>query len=233
VLPARDPNADEGDVAIQASEASGEKSKTGIGANPAPQSEVKIASQDVTVQPGVTTQQDVTVQQDATMKSGETVDGSMAPRALHERKISEIAPYYDRERDSDIRKFALDKGREMDIEFKPKPFIERDFPEVVLAWEVSNYTYRPLYFSDPALERYGHAHHPLIQPFASIARVGVQFVMLPYQMTISPVNKDESVLGWYRPGDVAPKLHYQVPLNAEAALVEAGAVTGLYFFIVP
>jgi len=36
-------------------------------------------------------------------------------------------------------------------------------------------------------------------------------------------------LGYYRPGECSPKLIYQVPLNLEAALVEAGALTGVYF----
>ena len=38
-------------------------------------------------------------------------------------------------------------------------------------------------------------------------------------------------LGWYRPGECAPKLHYQVPLNANAAAVQAATVTGLVFLI--
>ena len=36
-------------------------------------------------------------------------------------------------------------------------------------------------------------------------------------------------LGYYRPGECSPKLIYQIPLNLEAALVEAGAITGVYF----
>ena len=100
-----------------------------------------------------------------------------------------------------------------------------------MAWEPTNFYYYPLYFADPALERYGHTYHPVVQPVASLARAGVQFVLLPYQMTITPPCKQEYPLGWYRPGECAPKLHYQIPLNAKAAVVEAAVVTGLFFAI--
>ena len=153
------------------------------------------------------------------------------PRTPMERMISSINPYYDRDQDRDIRQFALEKGKEINIPFNPKPYEERSFPQIQLAWEASNFCYHPLYFSDPALERYGHTHHPLIQPLASLGRFGTQALFLPYQMVITPPCSYESPLGYYRPGECAPKLHYQVPLNAEAAVVEAAVVTGLFFVI--
>jgi hypothetical protein len=152
-------------------------------------------------------------------------------RALHARKIGEITPYYDRDRDKDIREFATEKAREVEVPVQEVAYTQRSFPQIGLAWEPTNFFYHPLYFSDPALERYGHAHNPLIQPFASIGRFGAQFVLLPYQMTINPPCKDEYPLGYYRPGECAPKLHYQLPLNAEAAAVEAAVITGLFFII--
>jgi hypothetical protein len=153
------------------------------------------------------------------------------PRTPMERLISSIKPYYDRDQDRDIRQFALEKGKEINIPFNPKPYEERSFPQIQLAWEASNFYYHPLYFSDPALERYGHSHHPLIQPLASLGRFGTQVAFLPYQMAIKPPCSCESPLGYYRPGECAPKLHYQVPLNAEAAVVEAAVLTGLFFVI--
>lgn len=173
----------------------------------------------------------VAVEQEDTTKGprGDILVGSTRP--LRERKIADIDPYYDRDRDSDIRQFAIEKGREFGILFKPRVFQEREFPDIALPWEATQFFYHPLYFSDPALERYGHAHRPLIQPIASIARFGTQFILLPYQMTIDPICKQESPLGFYRPGDCAPKLHYQIPWNTEAAAVEAGFITGLYFLI--
>lgn len=148
------------------------------------------------------------------------------------RKMVEIVPFYDRDRDDDIRDFAVEKAKDYGIDIaRPRPYSDRMFPQVVMNWQPTDLYYHPLYFSDPALERYGHTYHPLIQPFASIARFGTQFCFLPYQMTIDPPCVEVSPLGWYRPGDCAPKLHYPIPLNAEAAAVQAGYVAGLYFLI--
>jgi hypothetical protein len=207
ILPAREPVIEDEPVAQNSASYEGQEITT-------PPAAIKIAAQDT-----------------ATDQGSDTTGEQVPQRALNERKITDIAPFYDRERDSDIRQFAIEKGRELDIEFKPKPFVPRSFPEIVLAWEATNFTYRPLYFADPALERYGHSYHPVIQPIASIARFGTQFCFWPYQATIEPPCKEESPLGYYRPGDVIPKLHYQIPLNAEAAAVQAGFVTGLYFII--
>ncbi|WP_010587508.1 hypothetical protein [Schlesneria paludicola] len=152
-------------------------------------------------------------------------------RNARTRTISDIDPFYDRTRDQDMREFALEKGKEFGLNFTQTTYPQREFPPVVLAWEASNFHCHPLYFADPALERYGHTYGHLLQPIASIGRFGLQAAFLPYQMTIDPICKDEYMLGYYRPGDCAPKLHYPIPLNAEAAVVQAGYVAGLYFVI--
>lgn len=97
----------------------------------------------------------------------------------------------------------------------------------VLQWAPTNLYHNPLYFEDPALERYGHTYHPLVQPFASTGRFATQLVGLPYQMTLHPVHAKEYTLGWYRPGDYAPKKHYQIPFNEEATLMQVATVVGL------
>ncbi len=109
------------------------------------------------------------------------------------------------------------------------PYQERDFPEVVFSWDASDIWYNPLYFEDVALERYGHVHHPLLQPFVSARRFGAQLVLLPYQATIDPICKKIYPLGYYRPGEWAPYKCYQIPLNADAGAVQAGVMTGLFF----
>ncbi len=93
-------------------------------------------------------------------------------------------------------------------------------------WAAPNVVYNPLYFQDVSLERYGH-HRGVWQPAASVAKFGVQLVGLPYQMALDPPGKCQTPLGYYRPGDCAPKLKYQIPLNARAALVQAAAVSGV------
>ena len=106
------------------------------------------------------------------------------------------------------------------------------FANRMFNWEASNLTYNPLYFEDVPLERYGHSYPEIVQPFASIALFSAQLLGLPYQAAIDPVHKEIYTLGYYRPGEACiPKLFYRVPWNAEAAGVEAGVATGLFFLI--
>ena len=105
-------------------------------------------------------------------------------------------------------------------------YVERESSPTVLQWAPTNLWYHPLYFEDVGLERYGHTYHPVIQPFASTGKFAAQLVGLPYQMALKPVCSKNYALGYYRPGEYAPKLHYQVPFNTEAALIQAGALTG-------
>ncbi|GEM_PF-375857 len=111
-------------------------------------------------------------------------------------------------------------------------YVVRQASPVVLQWAPTNLYYHPLYFEDPSLERYGHTYHPVVQPFASAGRFATQLVGLPYQMTLHPVHSREYALGYYRPGECAPKKHYQIPFNEEAALVQAAAMVG-FFLIFP
>ncbi|QDT14656.1 hypothetical protein [Alienimonas californiensis] len=106
------------------------------------------------------------------------------------------------------------------------PYQPRPVLPVQYRWAAPNITYNPLYFQDVNLERYGH-HHGVLQPAASVGKFGVQLIGLPYQMALDPPHKCETPLGYYRPGDCAPKLCYQIPLNAKAALVQAAAVSGV------
>jgi len=50
---------------------------------------------------------------------------------------------------------------------------------------------------------------------------------LPYQMALDPPCKEVYPLGYYRPGEPAPKLFYQIPLNAKAAACSAVFYTGV------
>jgi len=111
-------------------------------------------------------------------------------------------------------------------------YIARQSSPAVLQWAPTNLYHNPLYFEDPALERYGHTYPPVVQPFASAGRFATQLVGLPYQMTLHPVHSREYTLGYYRPGECAPKKHYQIPFNEEAAIVQAAAMAG-FFLIFP
>jgi len=109
----------------------------------------------------------------------------------------------------------------------------RNFAHVHFCWEPTNLYHNPIYFEDVPLERYGHTRHYLIQPFFSGAKFAAQFFGLPYQLTIYPLCSRQYSLGYYRPGECAPYKYYQVPWNTEAALVEAGVVSGAYFLFAP
>lgn len=110
-------------------------------------------------------------------------------------------------------------------------YVARATSPTVLQWAPTNFYHYPLYFEDPSLERYGHTYHPLVQPFASTGRFATQLVGLPYQMTLHPVASREYALGYYRPGECAPKKHYQIPFNEEATLMEVAVIAGLILVV--
>lgn len=124
-----------------------------------------------------------------------------------------------------INKETLPEG--FDKKLDNGEYTARASSPTVLQWAPTNFYHYPLYFEDPALERYGHTYNPIVQPFASTGRFATQLVGLPYQMALHPVHSHQYSLGYYRPGDWAPKKHYQIPFNEEATLVEAAVIAGL------
>jgi hypothetical protein len=163
-------------------------------------------------------------------------------------KVTQIMPFLDYEPDPKVAaedpcqnlcprpdgapcKTADGKGPECpkEIQLSSDRFEPRLFPASTYTWQAANVFYQPLYFEDPDLERYGHAYPFFIQPIVSSLRFTVQAIGLPYQAVIDPPCCRVYPLGFYRPGECAPKLIYQIPWNTEAAAVEAGAITGVYF----
>ena len=163
------------------------------------------------------------------------------------KRISEIQPFYDYQPASAIKgevcwdlcprpdgmpcKPDGDNMPECPSEFRlsDAAYSNRMYADCLYQWRASDQWFNPLYFEDPAFERYGHVHHPCVQPFVSVARFGVQLVGLPYQMTIDPVCKRMYNLGYYRAGECAPKKHYRIPWNTHAAINEVAVWTGLAF----
>ena len=93
-------------------------------------------------------------------------------------------------------------------------------------WVASDVHYNPLYFEDPQLERYGQTLPAYVQPFASTGRLLGQTLLSPYLMAIDPPHSFVTPLGYYRPGECAPKLHPAFPLDGEAALKASLFYTG-------
>lgn len=163
------------------------------------------------------------------------------------KPIHDITPFRDYEpnrqlRESDPYRNLCDDPRHAPRPNEQCPIVEdipgeegiyqRDFAHLDFHWAASNIHYYPLYFQDVSLERYGHSHHPLVQPFVSVGKFSGQFLALPYSMTMAPPRMKTYPLGYLPPGDVGnPKLYYQVPFNAKAAMVTAGVYTGWVFLI--
>lgn len=168
------------------------------------------------------------------------------------KKLTDILPYDDYEPNPDIRDSdacenlcprpdGLDCKVYEDGRFRPEcpeevrlsegAFEGRLLPETVFTWEASNLYHQPLYFEDPQLERYGHTHGHCVQPFISGGRFMTQLMGLPYQMTLHPLCAKRYTLGWYRPGECAPKQIYQIPLNLHAAAVTAAFYTGMIYAV--
>ncbi|MDP7275689.1 MAG: hypothetical protein QF363_09430 [Planctomycetaceae bacterium] len=143
------------------------------------------------------------------------------------RKITTISPFHDYSPLGQARVSRTPQEAGLgDAKFPGRAFQSR-----VYHWKPSDLYHFPLYFEDPTLERYGHTHHRLLQPFVSATRFGTQLIGLPYQMTIDPIRKKTYTLGWYRPGEPAPMQYYQVPWNTAAAMAQGGVMTGLFFLI--
>lgn len=175
-------------------------------------------------------------------QSGETIT---SPEQM--KKVTDIKPYFDYEPDptlasEDPCKNLCPRPEGMpacegdssqicpeEVQLASQPFQPRVFSESLFQWEASNLWHQPLYFEDPSLERYGHTHHELVQPFVSVGRFGLQLVGLPYQSVIDPYDCRVYTLGWYRPGDHAPRKYYQIPWNTDAALYQAAVTTGMFY----
>ena len=98
---------------------------------------------------------------------------------------------------------------------------------ITFTWKASSLCYKPLYFEDVQLERYGHYCHPLLQPFCSRVKFWLTIPVLPYLMGVNPPYECVYDLGYYRPGNCAPSMIEPVPISLRGGLMEAGAVVGL------
>ena len=70
-------------------------------------------------------------------------------------------------------------------------------------WDSPNICYRPLYFEEPNLERYGY-HFERIQPAVSGLHFLSNVLALPYKRGVHGPRECVSGLGYYRPGNCNP-----------------------------
>lgn len=143
------------------------------------------------------------------------------------RSISGIVPSLDYAyKDIDTDDLPEDKAIFTEGVYQP-----RQMPARQVHWLASNLHHNPLYFEDPALERYGHTHNDYVQPFVSAGRFVTQTVGIPYQMAIDPPWTARSTLGWYRPGECAPRLKYRIPVNGKGVATELMTLAALVLII--
>jgi hypothetical protein len=103
-------------------------------------------------------------------------------------------------------------------------FEGRKWACTTFTWKASLLCHHPLYFEETDLERYGHSLNPLIGPVWSGVHFFLVIPVLPYKMSLAPLNECQYILGYYRPGNCAPYLLPPVPLSVEAALIEGASV---------
>ena len=96
-------------------------------------------------------------------------------------------------------------------------------------WVASNMAHQPLYWDDQPLERYGQSVLPLAQPVFSGVHFFATFPVIPYEIGLDGTYDLIYTLGYYRPGDCAPPTRQWLPLDWDAAILEAGTMTGLIF----
>jgi hypothetical protein len=107
--------------------------------------------------------------------------------------------------------------------------VARNWHRQSFTWTASSLCHKPLYFENIQLERYGHSHGPVMQPFRSAAHFFVRLVTLPYHTAIHPPNECEYPLGLYRPGDCAPWLKDPIPISLDGMRRQALVTTGVAF----
>lgn len=75
------------------------------------------------------------------------------------------------------------------------------FSQKTFAWAAPDIRYKPLFFEDVALERYGQTKGLFRQPLASSIRFLADAALLPYKSLHDPIDSCDYPLGYCRPGD--------------------------------
>jgi len=168
---------------------------------------------------------------EAQIQQGPCEEGSEARRAcrqaidkLREDKLAGI--------DLDIKVGGL-AGNDYPCEcrLEGEQFEPRRFATTMFTWKAAGYCHKPLYFEDWNLERYGHSHGWLADPFVSAAHFFVTLPVLPYKMGVELPWECIYPLGYYRPGNCAPWTCPAVPISVRGMAIEAATVTGIVFIL--
>jgi len=143
----------------------------------------------------------------------------------------------ERLRDDELAGIDLDirvggrAGRDYPCEcrLEGETFAPRRFAATTFTWTAAANCHKPLYFEDWQLERYGHSHGALADPFVSAAHFFVTLPVLPYKMGVELPWECVYPLGHYRPGSCAPRTVPAPAVSGRGLAVQAATVTGLVF----
>lgn len=102
---------------------------------------------------------------------------------------------------------------------------------ITVSWHASRLEHNPLYFEDQTLERQGFEHGDILQPLVSGAKFFGTIPILPYLMAVDHPHECQSILGDRAVGTADCYRPDRLPRSLKGAVVEAGVVTGLIFFI--
>ena len=104
-------------------------------------------------------------------------------------------------------------------------------PSIEVNWQPTELWYRPLYFEDANLERYGY-RYGVAQPAVSAAHFFGRVPFIPYLRGAQPARGEVAALGPRRPGspDMVPTRASFVP-SPRGALYQAGATVGGAFIV--
>jgi hypothetical protein len=103
-------------------------------------------------------------------------------------------------------------------------------PPILCAWSPWTIGYRPLYFEEIPLERYGMTYG-LLQPAVSGAHFFGSVAALPYKMVVHPPRSCLCSNGFSRMGDIPLPGYGQRELRLDAGLVEAGVIVGIIYIL--
>jgi hypothetical protein len=107
----------------------------------------------------------------------------------------------------------------------------RRFAPTTFTWKAAGNCHKPLYFEDWQLERYGHSHGAVADPFFSAAHFFVTLPVLPYKMGVELPWECMYPLGSYRPGNCSPWMVPAVPISLRGFAVQAATITGIVFVV--
>jgi hypothetical protein len=119
--------------------------------------------------------------------------------------------------------------------FGDEPSIDQTCPgdepgDIFCSYTPWTICYRPLYFEDIKLERYGE-NVGLLQTGLSGTRFFTTIAALPYKMTVHPPRTCQCSNGFSRCGDCPLPGYGKRELRIDASLIEAAAVAGVVYIL--